>query len=416
MPLLLGWRSSARGQSPRQRDTHGMAAAQLLLEEFERRQTRHSGSLGSFWWAVQREGTGRELGEPQGASSLLSGSSARELPAAAGAPLPRRGAAFPRPAAPAASPRLTPAACPPTAPSAPGSCRKRGEAASGPAAPQPVGRGGRLHSPAPGGRPRGQDQAPAGRTEVPPKPWLPPSCQSSCFCPPLLGTERGPGDAGRASAPIPPCRRAARSLPRLCSEGRARSQHGGGTVGKPSCPAVARGTTTHPKVAMQEPVGQLKMREEPSSALPPSSSSSSSSRAASFPPLSTHSWSRARRSCGRRLVPRLPRGEAGGELEVASLGSPRAEPSPPPALGTGRAAASTQVPGPGAGARGSRGWGQAGPALLPGPAMGERQLGSEGLTATWQRPVAPGGGEGASRSSCGPGSAARLRSAPSRRR
>ena len=106
MPLLLGWRSSARGQSPRQRDTHGMAAAQLLLEEFERRQTRHSGSLGSFWWAVQREGTGRELGEPQGASSLLSGSSARELPAAVGAPLPSWGAVFPpRTAPPGASPR-----------------------------------------------------------------------------------------------------------------------------------------------------------------------------------------------------------------------------------------------------------------------------------------------------------------------
>lgn len=50
---------------------------------------------------------------------------------------PRWGAVFPRTAAPGASPRLTPAVCPPTAPSAPGSCRKRGERASGPAAPQP---------------------------------------------------------------------------------------------------------------------------------------------------------------------------------------------------------------------------------------------------------------------------------------
>ena len=90
-----------------------------------------------------------------------------------------------------------------------------------------------------------------------------------------------------------------------------------------------------------------------------SSSSSSSSPAASFPPLSTHSWSRARRSCGRTVVPpRLQRGEAGRELEVASLGSPRAEPCPPPALGTDTGASSTKVPGPGAGARLSLPWAQ----------------------------------------------------------
>ena len=68
---------------------------------------------------------------------------------------------------------LTPAGCPPTAPSGPGSCRKRGETASGPAAPPPVGRGGRLQSPAPWGRTRGQEEAPGGRTEALPKPWLP---------------------------------------------------------------------------------------------------------------------------------------------------------------------------------------------------------------------------------------------------
>ena len=56
------------------------------------------------------------------------------------------------------------------------------------------------------------------------------------------------------------------------------------------------------------------------------------------------------------------------------------------------------------------------PVLVPGPGLGARQLGWEGLTATWRRPVPPGGGEGASRSSCGPGSAARPRSAPARRR
>ena len=65
---------------------------------------------------------------------------------------------------------------------------------------------------------------------------------------------------------------------------------------------------------------------------------------------------------------------------------------------------------------GAWGWRQGVPVLVPGPGLGERQLGSEGLTATWRRPVPPGGGEGASRSSCGPGSAARARSAPARRR
>ena len=65
---------------------------------------------------------------------------------------------------------------------------------------------------------------------------------------------------------------------------------------------------------------------------------------------------------------------------------------------------------------GAWGWRQGVPVLVPGPGLGERQLGCEGLTATWRRPVPPGGGEGASRSSCGPGSAARPRSAPARRR
>lgn len=83
--------------------------------------------------------TGKGEGESQAASSLSSGSSARDLPSATGAPLPSHRAVFPHLAAPAASPRLTPAVCPATAPSAPGSCSKRGERASGPAAPQPLG-------------------------------------------------------------------------------------------------------------------------------------------------------------------------------------------------------------------------------------------------------------------------------------
>ena len=129
MPLLLGWRSCARGQSPRQRDTHGLAAAQLLLEEFERRQTGHSGSLGSFWWAVQREGTGREVGEPK--LPLLSCPAAvpESCPQARGHVSPAGELCCPVRLRLEHPPRLTPAVCPATAPSAPGSCRKRGEAA-----------------------------------------------------------------------------------------------------------------------------------------------------------------------------------------------------------------------------------------------------------------------------------------------
>ena len=288
---------------------------------------------------------------------------------------------------------LTPAGCPPTAPSGPGSCRKRGETASGPAAPPPVGRGGRLQSPAPWGRTRGQEEAPGGRTEALPKPWLPLSCQSSsCFCPCLLGTKRGAGDAGRANAPpIPPCQHAACSLPGLCTEGRGRSQHGRlGTLGNLSCPAVARGPTTHPNVATQEPVGQTRMMEALSSSVP-SSSCSSSSRAASFPLLSTHSRSRARRSCGRRLLPRLQRREAGRELEVASLGSPRAEPCPPPAVGREVGASSSKVAGlvPGAGVSlcwcQGQGWGQGSWAGRVLPQLGDDQF----LREEEKAPLAP---------------------------
>ena len=259
----------------------------------------------------------------------------RELPAAAGAPLPSWGAVFPHPAAPAASPRLTPAACPPTAPSAPGSCRKRGEPASGPAAPQPVGRGGRLRSPAPWGRTPERDEAPWGRTEALPEPWLPVSCQSSCFRPPLLGTQRGCGTCPCPHPSLPACcllpAQALHAGQRPFSRWRGRAWE-----------RLPPGRGTHGKVATQEPLGQTRRMEVLSSSPP---SSSSSSPAASFPPLSTHSWSRARQSCGRRVVPRLQRGEAGGELEVASLGSSQAEPCLPPAVGTDIGASSTNVPG-----------------------------------------------------------------------
>ena len=119
------------------------------------------------------------------------------------------------------------------------------------------------------------------------------------------------------TSPIPPSLPPSCLLPaQLCTQGRGQySRDGVGTAGKLSCP-----TTTHPKVAMQEPVGQARMTEVLSSSVPCSSSSCPSCPAASFPLLSTHSWSRARQSCGRRLVPCLQRAEAGTELEGGSLG------------------------------------------------------------------------------------------------
>ena len=129
MPLLLGCRSSARAESPDQRDTHGMAAAHLLLEEFERRETGDPGSPGSFWCPGQREGTGREVGEPK--LPLLSCPAAlpESCPQARGPVSPAGELGCPVRLRLEHPPRLTPAVCPATAPSAPGSCRKRGEAA-----------------------------------------------------------------------------------------------------------------------------------------------------------------------------------------------------------------------------------------------------------------------------------------------
>ena len=46
------------------------------------------------------------------------------------------------------------------------------------------------HVALPWGKDAGQDKAPWGNTEVLPEAWLPLSCQSSCFCPSLLGTKR----------------------------------------------------------------------------------------------------------------------------------------------------------------------------------------------------------------------------------
>ena len=64
MRLMLGW-SSIWGQSGDRRDTHGMAAAQLLQQELDGGQLGHPGSLHSFWWSVQGQGAEQELCETQ---------------------------------------------------------------------------------------------------------------------------------------------------------------------------------------------------------------------------------------------------------------------------------------------------------------------------------------------------------------
>ncbi|XP_061200855.1 uncharacterized protein LOC133207741 [Neopsephotus bourkii] len=85
-------------------------------------------------------------------------------------------------------------------------------------------------------------------------------------------------------------------------------------------PLVGRCTGTHQKVTMQEPQGQRKTREL---TVFPSSSSSAASPAEPFLRLSTWSTPRARQSSGLRVLPRLQRGAAGSDLEVAEpAGSP----------------------------------------------------------------------------------------------
>ena len=66
---MLGWGSSW-GQSRGRRDTHSMAATQLLKQEPDGRQLGHPGSLHSFRWPVHREGAEKELCETQARSSL----------------------------------------------------------------------------------------------------------------------------------------------------------------------------------------------------------------------------------------------------------------------------------------------------------------------------------------------------------
>ena len=179
MALLLGCRSSARGQGPEQRDTHGVAAAQLLLQELDGCQMGDAGSLASFWCPVHREGRGRELGEPQAVSCLLSGSCARELLAATGAPSPAGGCVPPSVQLLLEHPPGLPQQCGhPQLLQCLGSAGRE-ERERQALLPPALGKGGCLHSP-----------APWGRTEALSKPWVALSCLSGCVCPSLLGTKR----------------------------------------------------------------------------------------------------------------------------------------------------------------------------------------------------------------------------------
>ena len=126
-------------------------------------------------------------------------------------------------------------------------------------------------------------------------------------------------------------------------------------------PAVGRGTETHRKVTMQEPQGQTRTRELVG--LP--SSSSAASPAAPLPLLSTCSWPRARQSCGRGALPRLQRGAAGSDVEVAEAGG---SPPAPACHGHGHGCIQQQGAGvPGAAPWLSLPWGPG-----PGPGLGRK--------------------------------------------
>lgn len=201
-------------------------------------------------------------------------------------------------AAPGASAQLTPLVCPPTVPSGPGSCRKRGEAASDPTAPSQAGQ---THTPAqscPHGEGlRGRMKPRGGGRRAAAQALAPSDLPEQQLSPFPFGHLKG--DQGMEDMEMPPSslvHGGQRPLPRCMA-------------GNPSCPALGCGTTTNPKVTMQEPVGQTRMMEVASSSVPSSCSFSSFFAAASSPPLSTHSWSRARQSCGRRVLSHLQRGQ-----------------------------------------------------------------------------------------------------------
>ena len=254
--------------------------------------------------------------------------SARELPAAVGASLPSWGAGLPQPAAPGAfrAVLLPQQGAHPQLLQGPGAAEREEKQRQAPLPPRPWAEAGACTA-----LPRGEGHR--GRTK--PRGAGQRRCQSpgslsSSFWPSLLGTCTGCRNAPHPSRSS--CRHAHRSgptrptrpaslpagvLPAPCpgSARRAEPVHrmawarlgtspapcqpspqlpcpredGGQHRAAPPSPAVGRGTTTHSKVARQEPVGQARMRDLLPSPLP--SSSSSSSPAASVPPLSTHSLS-----------------------------------------------------------------------------------------------------------------------------
>jgi len=151
------------------------------------------------------------------------------VPAGVGAPLPSWGAPCPRPAVPAASPRLTPAACPATAPSAPGSCRQRAEPASGPAAPRPWAEAGACTALPRGEGRRGRTKPRgAGQRRCPSPGSLSPA-RAAAFALPCWGPkgEQGMHDvamppallAGVLPAPCPGSARGAEAIPAMAWAG-----------------------------------------------------------------------------------------------------------------------------------------------------------------------------------------------------
>lgn len=69
MQLMLGW-SSTWGQSRGSRDTHSIAAAQLLQHQRDGGQLGDTGYLHSFRWSVHWEGAEKKLCETRAISSL----------------------------------------------------------------------------------------------------------------------------------------------------------------------------------------------------------------------------------------------------------------------------------------------------------------------------------------------------------
>ena len=223
-----------------------MAAAQLLLQELDRQQTGHSSSVWSFGCPVAQEGTGKELSEPHAASSLLWGSFAQELPAGTGAPLPIWGAMFPHLTVPGAWPRLTPAVCAARAPSAPRSCRKRGEGASGSADSPARGEEWALAEPCPVGKDyRGRTKPRGAGQRHSPRPGSLYPARAASFALPFWGPT---GEQDMQEVAVHPALPAA-LLPAPCpdsaTQGRGHCQDGVAMLGNLSCPAMPHGTTTN---------------------------------------------------------------------------------------------------------------------------------------------------------------------------